>query len=259
MTDNVDIPIFSEKIFSEKVNEYVLIIPVINEGEKIKRQISKINDKNFNVDIVIADGGSTDGSLEHSYIKTKNIRALLTKNDVGNLSSQLRIAYYWSLKQGYKGIITIDGNGKDDVSHINEMKLKLDEGFDYIQGSRYTKGGVSENTPLDRIFGNRMIHVPLLSFASGFKFSDTTNGFRAYSKKFLTHPKVKPFRKIFKNYELLFYLTIRAPQLDFKVCEIPVTRKYPQNEKTPTKIKGIFSRFQILKETIFVAVGFYNP
>ncbi len=255
----MDIPNFEENIFSRKSSDTILVIPVINEGEKIRTQILNIKKLNFGIDIVISDGGSTDKSLDLSFLKENGVRSLLTKKDIGKLSSQLRIAYFWSLKEGYTKIITIDGNGKDGVSNITRIKKKLDEGYDYVQGSRYIKGGIAKNTPLDRFFLGRFLHAPIISIASRKRFTDTTNGFRGYSKSFLIDERVMPFRKIFSNYELLFYLTVRAGQLNFRVCEVPVTRNYPRRGPVPTKINGFLSKLEILKESILAGLGFYNP
>jgi hypothetical protein len=57
----------------------------------------------------------------------------------------------------------------------------------------------------------------------------------------------------------LFYLTVRAGQLGYRVVEIPVTRGYPQNEKTPTKIAGFRGRIDMMKELFAVALGRFNP
>ena len=84
-------------------------------------------------------------------------------------------------KKDYKSMITIDGNAKDNVKDIFKFIEKLENGFDYVQGSRYIKGGISKNTPLDRYLGTRFIHAPIMSFFSKNRFTDTTNGFRAYS------------------------------------------------------------------------------
>jgi hypothetical protein len=46
-----------------RTHEYVLVIPVINEGERIRRQLRAISALKPSVDVVLADGGSTDGSL----------------------------------------------------------------------------------------------------------------------------------------------------------------------------------------------------
>lgn len=65
-----------------------------------------------------------------------------------------------------------------------------------MQASRFIQGGTAENTPKIRDFAIRYIHAPMLSLFSGFKWTDTTQGFRAYSRKVLLDPKVAPFRDI---------------------------------------------------------------
>jgi glycosyltransferase involved in cell wall biosynthesis len=259
MKNKVDIPNYNKKIFKQKNNDFALIIPVINEGKKIQNQLRKIEDADLAVDVIIADGGSTDGSLNFDFLVERNVNTILIKNDIGKLSSQLRIAYHWALQRGYKGIITVDGNNKDDISFIPNVINGLIDGFDYVQGSRYINGGVSKNTPFDRKIANRFIHAPIISLATGFRFTDTTNGLRGYSSKFLNNKQVQPFRDVFMNYELLFYLSVRACKLKFKVCEVPVSRIYPKDSATPTKITGLNSRIDILKQTILASFGYYDP
>lgn len=253
------LPSFEQQIFACKRHRYVLVIPVINEGERIRKQLRQLNAASFPVDIVVADGGSIDGSLDHDFLSSCGVRALLVKTGEGKLSAQLRMAYAWALEQGYEGLITIDGNGKDGLGAIMTFVARLDEGFDYVQGSRYRPGGVAENTPLERTIGNRLIHAPLLSLSGHFWFTDTTNGFRAYSARYLTDSRVKPFRDVFQRYELLFYLTVRAGQLGYRVCEIAVERRYPKTGKTPTKINGLSGKFDLLLQAIRAACGRYQP
>ena len=138
------------------------------------------------------------------------------------------------------------------------VQLLLD-GYDYIQGSRYLPGGGVENTPFERTFANRCIHAPLLSIFGRHWYTDTTNGFRAYSKHYLLDSRVQPFRDVFQRYELLFYLTVRAGQIDAKIAHVPVKRVYPKNEKTPTKIKGFGGKMGVLKQTILAASGRFHP
>lgn len=254
------IPNFTLGRFGPKVHKYALVIPVINEGGRIKKQLEDISDHGFAVDVVVADGGSTDGSMEPKFLAGVGITALLTKVDRGRLSSQLRIAYSWCLQEGYEGIITIDGNGKDDLDAVPEFVSKLESGFDYMQGSRYLEGGSAKNTPLERAIANRIIHAPLLSLAGKHLFSDTTNGYRAYSSRYLLDQRVQPFRNIFENYELLFYLTVRAGQIGMKVCQVPVTRVYPgKGSPVPTKINSISGKMSILSQTISAAKGDFAP
>jgi len=62
----------------------------------------------------------------------------------------------------------------------------------------------------------------MLYLAVGFRYNNTTNGFRGYRRQFLLNPAFQPFRDIFSGYELLAYLSIRAPRTGQRVKEIPV-------------------------------------
>ena len=254
-----EIPASEVTVLHEKRHHHALVIPVINEGERIRRQLARIAAINPAADIIIADGGSTDGSLALDALRATGCRALLVKTGPGRLSAQLRMAYAWALDQGYAGVITIDGNGKDGVEAIDTFVAALNAGCDYVQGSRYIAGGKAINTPFDRRIAGRLIHAPLLSLAGRRRYTDTTNGFRAYSARYLNDPRVAPFRDVFERYELLFYLTVRAGQLGYRTSEIPVTRAYPESEKTPTKIAGFSGRIEMLKALLAVALGRFNP
>jgi dolichol-phosphate mannosyltransferase len=254
-----EVPASEITVLAEKRHDYALVIPVINEGERIRRQLTKIAAINAAADIVIADGGSTDGSLALDVLRAAGCRALLVKTGPGRLSAQLRMAYAWALDQGYRGVITIDGNGKDGVEAIDTFVAALEAGYDYVQGSRYIAGGRAINTPLDRKIAGRLIHAPLLSLAGRHWYTDTTNGFRGYSARYLGDVRVAPFRNVFERYALLFYLTVRAGQLGYRTSEIPVTRAYPEGETTPTKIAGLAGRIDMLKELVAVALGRFNP
>lgn len=254
-TNNWKVPTFEVFEFRPKKTKYAIGVPVINEGDKIQQQLKEMKPYSKLADILIFDGGSNDGSVNKSFLKKQNVRALLV--GPSGQSRQLRFGLSWALRQGYEGIITIDGNHKDDVSSIPEFIQALDEGYDYVQSSRFIKGGKHKNTPSDRIFFNRFVISPLLSFAARRWYTDTPNAFRAYSKKYLTHPGVQPFRDIFVRYELLFYLTTRANPLGLKSKEVPVTRKYPKG-KIPTKIVG-WKRIGDMLNICKITFGMYNP
>ena len=164
------------------------------------------------------------------------------------------MGFYFALERGYEGIITIDGNNKDSIEDVPKFIEKLEEGYDFIQGSRFIKGGQAINTPLMRTISVKLIHAPIISLTAHHRFTDTTNAYRAYSKKYLTHEQVQPLRDIFEGYELLAYLSVKASQLGLKVCEVPVRREYPKKGKTPTKIsffKGNFNLLKILFKNMF--------
>lgn len=257
--NNWELPRYAISELEPKRSKYCVCIFVINEGDKIRTQLKNMRNISQKIDVIIADGGSTDGSLELDFLKSVSIRTLLTKKDRGKLSTQMRMAFAYALRQNYAGIITIDGNNKDDSAAIPEFIKALDRGFDHIQGSRFIKGGKAINTPWERYFAVRVIHAPAISLASGFSYTDTTNGFRAYSRRLLLDPQVLPFRDVFSGYELHYYLAIRAVRLGYKAIELPVTRSYPSTGPTPTKISPIKGKLTILATLFKACLHQFNP
>lgn len=253
------VPSHDTQVFAARKTRYCICVFVINEGERIRTQLREMQPYCRSLDVIIADGGSTDGSLDPQFLEQAGVRTLLTKTGPGKLSAQMRMALAYAMDEGYSGVIVIDGNNKDDVSAIPRFALRLDEGYDHIQGSRYIPGGLGINTPLSRSLGVRLLHAPIISLAAGRKYTDTTNGFRAYSRKLLTDPGVAPFRNIFPAYELHYYLAIRAARLGFRTIEIPVKRSYPARGATPSKINGVRGNLGILKTLIRAALHRYNP
>ncbi len=260
-SDSWDVPAYRAIELQPRATRHAALVPVLNEGERIRGQLRRMHDLGImaQVDVIVVDGGSTDGSLDGDFLRSVCLRALLIKTGTGRLSAQLRVGYAWLLRQGYEGIVTIDGNGKDGVETIPQFLTALDDGYAYVQASRFLRGGRSENTPPIRLLAIRFLHAPILSLAAGKWLTDTTQGYRAYSRAYLLHPDVQPFRDVFTGYELLFYLTARASQLGFKVKELPTVRVYPKGEKIPTKISGFGALAKLLRVVFAVLLRAYHP
>ncbi len=257
----VGVPKFECTEYEKKLKEYVLLIPIINEGTKIVKELKRAYKHQIAkyVDIVICDGGSTDGCTEEEMLKKLQVNTLLVKRDVGKQGAQYRMGIWWAIQRGYKGIITIDGNNKDSIEDIPLFVEKLEAGYDFVQGSRFVEGGKAINTPIIRLLSVKLIHAPIISMTAGYRFTDTTNAFRAYSMKYMSDERVMPLRDIFMSYELLAYLSVRATQIGYRVCEIPVTREYPSIGKIPTKISFFKGNFELMKILIKNALGHYCP
>lgn len=255
------IPRFECIEYAEKRSDYVVLIPIINEGKRIHKELYRayMNHVSEYADIVICDGGSTDGCTDERKLKKLQVNTLLIKKDEGKQGAQLRMGMYWALERGYKGIITVDGNNKDSIEDVPRFIEKLEQGYDFIQGSRFVKGGRAINTPVIRYLSVRLIHAPVISITARHHFTDTTNAYRAYSARYLKDKRVQPLRDIFVTYELLAYLSVRATQLGYKACEIPVTRAYPRTGKTPTKISFFKGNSELMKILFKNLCGAYIP
>ncbi|MGY2171691.1 glycosyltransferase family 2 protein [Pseudomonas gingeri] len=257
---NWQIPSYDVKLWEGRLRAWCVVIPVINEGVRITSLLKKIHSLAITelADVIVVDGGTTDGSLNFQFLEEVGVRGLLQKTAPGKLSAQLRCAYSFAVDKGYEGIVTIDGNDKDDPASIPSFIEALENGIDFVQASRFITGGVAENTPLFRDFAIRYIHAPMLTLFSGFKWTDTTQGFRAYSMKILLDERVAPFRDVFSTYELLAYLSYRVPKIGYRCIELPTVRRYPKGE-VPTKISAVKGNFSVLKTLLYACFGFYNP
>ncbi len=255
------VPPFDLTEFAPRVHSFAICIPVINEGQRIVGQLHRMQALGIPTyaDVLITDGGSTDGSMEVEGLARSGVRALVVKRGPGKQGAQLRAAWAYALLQGYEGIVTVDGNGKDSIESIPAFLAALREGWDFVQGSRYLTGGEAVRTPLLRALAIKLIHIPAIRLASGFHYTDTTNAFRGYSRRFLMDDRVRPFRDVFQTYELLAYLSARAPQLGFRTTEVAVRRVYPIDGTVPTKISRFRGNLLLLKILLDVLRRAYDP
>lgn len=254
-------PAFELTEFRPKRTKYCVAIPIINEGDRILGQLQRMHKLGIEdtADLLILDGGSTDGSMEPERLRSLGVRCLIVKKGPGKQGAQLRMGWTYALRQGYEGIVTIDGNGKDGVDAIPRFVEALEEGYDFVQGSRYLPGGAAVRTPLVRVLAIKLMHAPAIRMASGFRYTDTTNAFRGYSKKLLLDKRVQPFRDVFMNYEMLAYMSVRAPQLGFRTKEVPVRREYPESGSVPTKISHFRGNLLLIKTLWLAVTGGFNP
>ena len=253
-----EVPSYEIYEFYGRRSRYAVLIPVIEEGDRLLNQLRRMEFLSGRGDILIGDGGSKDTSGDPETLKRFGARTLLVKISGGKQSAQLRMLLDYAVDQGYEGFVLIDGNNKDGVDAIPNFFEAMDQGFDYIQGSRFAKGGAELNTPWDRKLAAALLHAPLISLAAGFHYTDTTNGFRALTRRVALDPRMQLFRDVFQTYEMHSYMAVRIPRVGYRVMELPVTRVYPKGT-TPSKIRGMGGRFQMIKILFKAALSRYNP
>lgn len=251
---------YSTHEFKPEQSKYAVVIPVINEGDRIHALLDRMAalDIPSLYDVVVVDGGSTDGSVDVENLKSRGVNSLLIKQSEGALGTQLQCAYDFALKRRYAGVVTIDGNNKDNPATIFSMQSALEDGVDFAQASRFIKGGKHLNTPLSRLIAVRFIHSTLISFSSGFHWTDTTQGFRAYSRQLIEDPALSLFRPELWDYALLFHISNAAPSLGFRCREVPSERNYPRGTTIPTKISGFRAWVRLGKVLLLVIFGHYE-
>lgn len=251
---------YSTHEFAKEQSKYAVVIPVINEGDRLISLLDRMVALQIpdQFDVVVVDGGSTDGSVAMENLQPRGVNTLLVKQSEGALGTQLQCAYDFVLNRRYLGVITIDGNNKDNPFGIFAMRDALERGVDFAQASRFILGGKHLNTPLSRLLAVRLIHAPLLSLSSGFRWTDTTQGFRGYSRGLIGSHKIKIFRPTLWDYRLLFHVSQAAPRNGLSCIEVPSERVYPVGQVTPTKILGLGGLLGVAKALVLVAIGTYS-
>ncbi|HYG74238.1 MAG TPA: glycosyltransferase family 2 protein [Planctomycetota bacterium] len=253
-----EVPKYHAVVLQPRQYKYAVIVCALNEGERLIRQLTKMKANTAGLfDVIIADGPSTDGSTEPNRLKELGVHAVIVLEERGGLSSSLRASFAYVLEAGYSGAVIMDGHDKDDTEALHRFGKLLDDGLDFIQGSRFVPGGQAVNTPPRRTVLIRWIHAPYISVLCGKRFTDTTNGFRGFSRRFLEDEKVALFRKCFDQYELPYYLAWAACRYGFNVQEMPVTRAYPAAGPTPTKIIGFRGHWKMLKPLLMLLFRLY--
>src|SRR3990170_5791877 len=131
-----------------------------NEGSKIRNQLRRYP-KERNYDLLIVDDGSADGSLEEATQRNAIVLRHETNQGVG---SALKTAFQYAIDRNYRILVIMAGNDKDDPLEIPRLLDPIENGFDFVQGSRFLEGGVYGNMPLYRVFATRL-HAWIMTLA----------------------------------------------------------------------------------------------
>lgn len=224
----------------------ILIIPVFNERERISQVIEKAKGTAID-EICVVNDGSDDGSDEVA----KNLGAIvLSHSERKGIGAGIRTGIKHALADNFDIIVICAGNNKDNPKEVERLlKPIVEEGYDYIQGSRYLKGGKWGNMPLHRVIGSRIFSL-FFSFLVGKRFTDVTNGYRAYTIQFIKDKRINIEQKWLDGYELEYYLQYYAISLGYRIKEVPVTKIYPT--KKTSKIRPFIDWYHIVKPVIFL-------
>ena len=226
-------------------NRYAWLVIERNEGIRLTKQLEKMCQYKEKIDIIVVDGGSTDGTTETLAKGDIGITDLLVSRARAGFSTDLQIGLLYVTEKGYLGAITSDGNGKDSVRDIEKFMKLLDEGVDFIQGSRFLQRGNHSNTPFLRYLGIRFVSSPYTSFIAKIRITDSTNGFRGYSRKLILDERLNLKMRFFGGYSLVSYIPFFTGKNKLNFAEASVRRDYPESGATPTKIVSVAQWLQI--------------
>lgn len=228
-----------EKItFRAKIltNPAILVL-CLNEGERLINTVRELeNELGNDFDLILIDGGSTDGSIQQVIsTPSKILQSVLITNVGKGLSYDLHVGFK-EVVDKYEYVITLDGNNKDDVRKLRAIfNFASSKKIDFVQGSRFQSGGISRNLPRDRYIGIKCFISPIISIASRKIFTDPSNQCRVFSKKAI-NLLVKSDIARFQRYDYFFFIPIVLSRSGCRTAEFPVTRSYPDDGTIPTHI-----------------------
>lgn len=255
-----DVPAYRLEEGAPPRHRWLVFIFAYNEGRKLETQLDRFPPpERRGYDLMLGDDGSSDGSCPSSFISRFGLRGITRLERNMGLSPNIKAGLDWLLRQDYDGIVMMNGNDRDGVESVPDFIARLEEGYGYIQGSRFKPGGLHENTPGYRFWAIRLLHAPLFSLAAGRWLTDTTNGYRAFSVAALRGMGDALFSPEFQRYEIEQYMAWKAIRLGYRSTEVPVARRYPADTRTQpfSKIRPGIGWWQMLKPLLMLLTRSY--
>ncbi len=213
-----------------------IIIPAYNEAGTIGVLAAKLREKNL--DCVVINDGSTDETQRNAQ---ENGAFVLSHKEKKGKGISLRDGFDYALKQGYKAVIAMDGDGQHDVGDIEKFMAKATEAPDsVITGSRmHNPSGM----PLIRFLTNKAMSA-IISFICKQEIPDTQCGFRYISATVL-----KGLSLSCSDFEIESEVLIESSRQGFRIHSVPIKTIYC-NEKS--KINPLKDTLRFLKYIIRV-------
>ncbi len=208
-----------------------LLAPTLNEIEAVRVILPKIK-KEWVDEILIIDGGSTDGTIE--YCREHGYRVL----------SQKSRGYGAGMKEGASAaqgdlIIEFPADGNSPPDKIPEVVNKLKQGYDFVVASRYLGGAKSYDDDFLTAKGN-WIFTKLVNLLFRADYTDVLIGFRGYRKLAFDGLKMDA-----AGLSWSIQMPIKFAKRKLKVAEIPADE--PKRIGGVRKMKPFKTGWEILK------------
>ncbi len=246
---------------NEKTKTAVVVIPTYNEVDSIGAMIDYLFEKtlpdikDWNVKVLIVDDTSPDGTYKVVQAKQKNYKNLflsLSKEKAGLGGAYVRGFKYAMKELDADVVIEMDGDFQHPPETIPVMLQEIDNGYDYVLGSRKIKGGSNpKGWGFKRVFlsefgGFTARFILFFPFKKFFQITDPTNGLKASRVKgFVDTMDMDHLYSRSFAYKLEFLF--KMIKLGAKVKEIPL--QFGLRESGASKIEP-----QTAKDILFTVI-----
>lgn len=192
----------------------VVTIPAYNEENHIAKtigDIKKVMERgSYNYEILVLNDGSTDKTIE--VAKKEGAFVFSHKINKG-LAETFKDEMKVCLERKADIIVHTDADNQYPAEYIPQLIKKIEDGYDLVLGSRFEKGKYSGS--LMKKIGNKAF-AKVFSNLLKTKLTDTTTGFRAFTKEIAELPLINSFT--YTQEQL-----IRAGKAKMRICEVPIT------------------------------------
>jgi dolichol-phosphate mannosyltransferase len=228
-----------------------VIIPALNEAGKIGRVLDKLpRDGRF--ETIVVDDGSTDGTGDEARAHGAG---LVLRHDVrGGVGAALRDGLRAAQARNRPWVAFLAGDDQHEPSELlGALDRGLETGADYVQGSRWRRGGHVIGNSGGRGLGTRFYSLAF-SVLVGRRVTDATNGFRIFRSSLLENDTIRLDQSWLDSYDLEPYLLFKAIRCGYRVIEHPVTVRYNREEEF-TKMRGFRDWWRLFRPALLLRTG----
>ena len=201
----------------------IVIIPTYNEIENIAAIINAVIVLGNQYHLLVVDVGSPDGTAsmvkELMILNPDKIFIQERKGKLG-LGTAYIHGFKWALANHYDYIFEMDADFSHNPLDLDRLLAACEAGADVAIGSRYVKGGATENWPLDRLIYSKggSLYTRIIT---GMPVKDPTAGFMCYKNKVLAAMQLDNIK--FIGYAFQIEMKFASWRLGFKLKEVPIT------------------------------------
>lgn len=227
-----------------------VVIPALNEVGKIGRVLDRWPaDGRF--EAIVVDDGSTDTTGDEA--RAHGAAVVLRHERRSGVGAAIRTGFSCGRDRGRPYLALLSGDDQHEPSDlIGALDLALARDIDYVQGSRWMRGGHVEGPIGGRSFGTRFYSF-VFSLLVFHRVTDATNGFRVFRTTILDDPSIDIDQAWLDRYELEPYLLYKTIRAHYSVVEFPVTVRY--HAKGFTKMRGLRDWWRLFRPAFLLRFG----
>lgn len=159
----------------------LVIIPCYNEEENIEKVIKNLKEKAPEVDYLIINDCSRDGT--EAILKANRMNYINNPVNLG-IGGGVQAGYLYAKENGYDIAVQMDGDGQHDPAFLSKVCEPVIAGeFDMAIGSRFIKKEGFQSSTMRRL-GINIISFMIKLF-TGKKVYDVTSGYRACNRRLI--------------------------------------------------------------------------